>query len=90
MAFAFGLLHGFGFAGALREVGLPSTAIPVALFFFNVGVELGQLFFILTVVALRGVLRAPLARLNQWSWRVPAYAIGAIATFWVFDRVPLF
>ena len=90
MAFAFGLLHGFGFAGALREVGLPSTAIPVALFFFNVGVELGQLFFILAVVALRGVLRAPLARLPRWSWRVPAYAIGAIATFWVFDRVRLF
>ena len=55
VAFAFGLLHGFGFAGALREVGLPQTAIPVALLFFNVGVEIGQLLFI---AAILGVMRS--------------------------------
>jgi hydrogenase/urease accessory protein HupE len=90
VAFAFGLLHGFGFAGALREVGLPSHAIPVALLFFNLGVEVGQLIFILAVVLLRRVLRRPLARLPGWSWRVPAYSIGTIATFWVIDRVGQF
>ena len=51
VSFTFGLLHGFGFAGALSEVGLPQTAIPVALLFFNVGVEIGQLLFIAAVVA---------------------------------------
>jgi hypothetical protein len=49
VAFTFGLLHGFGFAGALSEVGLPQNAIPVALLFFNVGVEVGQLLFIASV-----------------------------------------
>ena len=90
VAFVFGLLHGFGFAGALREVGLPSAAIPLALFFFNVGVEIGQLIFVLAVVALRGVLRTPRARLPTWSWRIPAYGIGTVATFWVIDRVGRF
>jgi hydrogenase/urease accessory protein HupE len=90
VAFAFGLLHGFGFAGALREVGLPSAAIPVALFFFNVGVELGQLAFVVAVLLLRRCLRAPLARLPSGAWRLPAYAIGTVATFWVFDRVSQF
>jgi hydrogenase/urease accessory protein HupE len=90
VAFTFGLLHGFGFAGALRDVGLPSQAIPVALLFFNLGVELGQLVFVLAVVLLQRVLRKSLVRLPRWAWRVPAYAIGAVACFWVLDRVGQF
>jgi len=90
VAFIFGLLHGFGFAGALREVGLPSQAIPVALLFFNLGVELGQLAFVLAVVVLQRLLRRPLHRLPGWAWRIPATGIGGIACFWVLDRVGQF
>jgi hydrogenase/urease accessory protein HupE len=90
VAFIFGLLHGFGFAGALRDVGLPSNAIPVALLFFNLGVELGQLVFVLAVVHLGRLLRKPLARLASWAWRLPAYAIGAVASFWLLDRLSQF
>ena len=90
VAFTFGLLHGLGFAGALREVGLPSRAIPLALLFFNVGVELGQLAFVLAVLALRRLLRRPLQRLPPGAWRVPAYGIGGVAAFWVLQRVTRF
>jgi len=90
VAFIFGLLHGFGFAGALRDVGLPSHAIPVALLFFNIGVELGQLVFVLAVVLLGRLLRKPLARLPPWAWRLPTYAIGIVACFWVLDRLSRF
>ena len=57
VAFTFGLLHGFGFAGALKQVGLPQTKIPIALLFFNVGVEVGQLLFIAAVFAIFWLLR---------------------------------
>ncbi len=87
VAFTFGLLHGFGFAGALTEIGLPAQAIPVALLFFNVGVELGQLLFIagvglIVVAAKRLEFRPPV-----WGWRVPAYGIGAVAAFWAIERI---
>jgi hydrogenase/urease accessory protein HupE len=89
-AFAFGLLHGLGFAGALAQVGLPARELPVALFTFNVGVELGQLAFI----ALLLLARAPLSRLaDRVSPRArlaPAYAIGAMAFFWCVERVASF
>ncbi|NIM00920.1 MAG: HupE/UreJ family protein [Acidobacteria bacterium] len=87
VAFSFGLLHGFGFAGALTEVGLPGKAIPLALLFFNIGVELGQLAFI-TVVILGIALakRLPVPR-PAWAWRIPAYGIGAMATYWTLERV---
>ena len=63
VAFTFGLLHGFGFAGALSEVGLPQNHIPAALFFFNVGVELGQIAFIAVVLAVIALVkRIPLRR----------------------------
>jgi HupE / UreJ protein len=87
VAFAFGLLHGFGFAGALAEVGLPQTAIPVALLMFNVGVELGQLLFISVVLVLRaGVFRLAV-RWPAWSPYPLPYAIGTVAMFWVIERV---
>ncbi|MFN0129305.1 MAG: HupE/UreJ family protein [Verrucomicrobiales bacterium] len=87
VAFIFGLLHGLGFAGALSEVGLPPQAIPLALLFFNVGVELGQLAFVLVVLGLIALLnRIPLKH-PAWSWRLAPYAIGSIAAFWVIERV---
>jgi hydrogenase/urease accessory protein HupE len=94
VAFTFGLLHGFGFAGALSEVGLPHAAIPIALLCFNVGVELGQLLFIGSVLGALAVAgwiarRAGIA-LPGWRWRVPPYAIGAVAAFWLVQRVLLF
>jgi hydrogenase/urease accessory protein HupE len=90
VAFAFGLLHGFGFAGALREAGLPREAIPLALFFFNVGVELGQLAFIALVLGLWQLVRRRLSALPAWTRVLPAYAIGSVAMAWVMDRIVRF
>jgi hydrogenase/urease accessory protein HupE len=87
MAFAFGLLHGLGFAGALAQVGLPAAEIPLALFAFNVGIELGQLLFVGVVLAARATLGALPVRWPPASARIPAYAIGSLAAFWVIDRV---
>jgi hydrogenase/urease accessory protein HupE len=99
VSFTFGLLHGFGFAGALHEVGLPQTAIPLALAFFNVGVEIGQLLFIaaarlVLVPAARGLERlrvhgAAVAPLPAWE-RAAAYAIGSVAAFWAIQRTAAF
>jgi hydrogenase/urease accessory protein HupE len=88
VAFVFGLLHGFGFAGALAETGLPEHAIPVALFFFNVGVEAGQLLFVLAVLASMTLLQR--VRFPRWVQLVPPYAIGSVAMFWVIQRVGAF
>jgi hydrogenase/urease accessory protein HupE len=94
VAFTFGLLHGLGFAGALSEVGLPQTAIPVALLFFNVGVEIGQLLFIASVVFLIAAGREVTVRSGMsrpaWAWRIPPYAIGSVAMFWVIQRIGAF
>ncbi len=90
VAFTFGLLHGFGFAGALAEVGLPGHAIPVALLFFNVGVELGQLLFVACVRATLWFGRRVVASIPQWLRDVPAYAIGSLAAFWLIERVAAF
>jgi hydrogenase/urease accessory protein HupE len=90
VAFAFGLLHGFGFAGALAEAGLPEGHIPLALLFFNLGVELGQLLFIAAVLSAIGLIRRVRSRLPRWTGLVPPYAIGSVATFWVIQRVAAF
>ena len=87
IAFTFGLLHGFGFASALSETGLPQSSIPLALAFFNIGVEVGQILFVFVVLASiwlfnKTKLEIP-KRFNKW----PAYLIGSMATFWVIDRV---
>ncbi len=87
VAFIFGLLHGFGFAGALSEVGLPPQAIPLALLFFNVGVELGQLLFIGAVAIVVVAIRRLAVPSPTWAWRVPAYGIGAVAAMWTLERV---
>jgi HupE / UreJ protein len=86
VSFSFGLLHGFGFAGALSDVGLPERAIPLALLFFNVGVEVGQLLFIAAVLLIgRLVVRAAVPVPAAWP-RVAAYGIGSLAAFWVIER----
>lgn len=90
VAFAFGLLHGFGFAGALSEVGLPQGQIPVALLFFNLGVEAGQLLFIAAVLSAMAVVRRIRMPLPRWAELVPAYSIGTIAMFWVIQWVAQF
>jgi hydrogenase/urease accessory protein HupE len=87
VAFAFGLLHGFGFAGALARIGLPENDIPIALLFFNVGVEAGQLLFVAAVLTVIASWRRFEAPWPQWGWRVPVYAIGSLAAYWTIDRV---
>lgn len=97
VAFAFGLLHGLGFAGALLEIGLPAGDVPLALFSFNIGVEIGQLMFIAVVVVI-GLLMARLfpglaqnaMRPQGAALRVAGYGIGAIAVFWLLQRLILF
>ncbi len=94
VAFTFGLLHGFGFAGALAQVGLPQSSIPIALLFFNVGVEIGQLLFVgavLTVIAV-GWRAGSRLRFSPpvWLWRIAPYAIGTLASFWLVERVAAF
>ncbi|MCJ7452406.1 MAG: HupE/UreJ family protein [Steroidobacteraceae bacterium] len=100
VAFVFGLLHGFGFAGALREVGLPQVDVPLALLFFNVGVEAGQLVFIAAVMGLLSLvtrlMRTP-ETAEHGPWRTEAlvrtpvaYLIGGTAAFWVVQRVAAF
>jgi hydrogenase/urease accessory protein HupE len=99
VAFSFGLLHGFGFAGALAEVGLPQHAIPVALLFFNLGVEIGQLAFVAAVLTASGLFRAALALLLEHALIqrtvnrldvIAAYAIGAVAALWLIERTSAF
>ncbi len=87
IAFIFGLLHGFGFAGALAEVGLPEQSIPYALLFFNVGVELGQLIFVFSVLAIGWIIKKIVTQgiLNKGETLI-AYTIGGLAAFWLIER----
>jgi hydrogenase/urease accessory protein HupE len=98
VASSFGLLHGFGFAAVLGEAGLPQTEIPAALLFFNLGVELGQILFVLAVVAIYQLARLAgraagfqLSVDALRSLQVPsAYAVGILASFWMIQRVATF
>lgn len=90
VAFAFGLLHGLGFAAALGQIGLPQNAIPTALVVFNLGVEAGQLLFVGAVLAVWRVLMMLPVKQPAWGLRASAYLIGSLASFWVFERVGSF
>ena len=92
VAFCFGLLHGFGFAGALTEIGLPQRDLSLALFTFNVGVEIGQLMFVAMVLSLREILlrsRLP-KRALLYAQPIASYGLGTLAAFWFFERVSTF
>ena len=90
VAFVFGLLHGFGFAGALSEVGLPANDIPLALLYFNIGVEIGQLAFIGAALLLIALIRRIRLPLPYWADLLPPYAIGSLAMFWAIERLSRF
>ncbi len=91
VAFLFGLLHGFGFAGALSEIGLPQQAIPLALVFFNIGVEAGQLIFVASVIFLNLLIyRIYKLSILDRTRRLAAYFIGGLASFWLIERVVSF
>jgi hypothetical protein len=86
VAFAFGLLHGFGFAGALTGAGLPRAALPLALLTFNVGVEIGQVGFILLVLLLARSFDTLEVRWPRWAQALPGYAVGSLGALWTIQR----
>lgn len=87
VAFAFGLLHGFGFAGALAEIGLPRGDVPLALLTFNLGVEAGQLLIVAVTLTLLAALHRWRAAAARWAGTLLAYAIGSVATYWLITRL---
>lgn len=86
VAFLFGLLHGFGFASGLTTAGMPSVELPVALFFFNVGVELGQLVFVLTSLSLLKSFKVLEVRWPRWALALPGYTVGGLGAYWTIQR----
>ena len=89
VAFAFGLLHGLGFAGALSQIGLPRHDIPLALVLFNLGVEAGQLLFIAALLLARAAILRLMPRMPPILVRLPTYGIGAAAAFWLIQRMAM-
>jgi hypothetical protein len=89
VAFAFGLLHGFGFASGLTTIGLSRGEIPLALLLFNVGVEIGQLFFVMMIVMLERSFRTLEIRWPRWTEALPAYTVGGLGAFWTIQRVAI-
>ena len=87
VSLCFGLLHGFGFAGALSEIGLPEQAIPMALALFNVGVEAGQLAFVIVVLGIMRITRHMKLPRLVWIRQLAVYSIGSLASFWLIERV---
>jgi hydrogenase/urease accessory protein HupE len=87
IAFGFGLIHGLGFAGALADIGLPQKEIPIALLFFNVGVEVGQLLFVLFFLLVSLVIKQLRFAWPCWSRMIPAYIIGIVSCYWLIERV---
>jgi hydrogenase/urease accessory protein HupE len=89
VAFAFGLLHGFGFASALTGAGLPRHELPLALVSFNVGVEMGQIGFVALVVALEQSFHVLEVRWPGWVQALPGYTVGSLGAYWTIQRVAL-
>ena len=87
VALSFGLLHGFGFAGALADVGLPEDQIPLALLNFNIGVELGQLVFVAVIVIVASLARRVSPKINETALKPVVYATGIMAAFWFVERI---
>ena len=89
VAFAFGLLHGFGFASGLTAMGLPKAEIPLALLLFNVGVEIGQLFFVFLILGLERSFRTLEIRWPRFAEALPGYAVGSLGAYWTIQRTLL-
>ena len=89
VAFAFGLLHGFGFASGLTTMGLPGAEIPLALLMFNLGVEAGQLLFVVVIVLLERAFRVLEVRWPRAVEMLPAYAVGSLGAYWTIQRVAI-
>jgi hydrogenase/urease accessory protein HupE len=90
VAFSFGLLHGLGFAGGLSAAGLPAHHIPLALGFFSAGVEIGHFSFVALALLLIAAVAKWTFKLPAWSWRIPPYAIGSVASYWLIARIAAF
>jgi hypothetical protein len=87
----FGLLHGFGFAAVLNEIGLPQTELATGLLFFNIGVEIGQLMFVFAVILAIKMLMYIKLDMKQVLLQKPAiYSVGALASFWLVERSVVF
>jgi hydrogenase/urease accessory protein HupE len=86
LAGGFGLLHGMGFAGALAETGLPQDNVPLALLFFNIGIEIGQIVFIFLAWGIWLLIRRPLAPWQDRLLPVPVYILGALSAMWCIER----
>jgi hydrogenase/urease accessory protein HupE len=86
VAFAFGLLHGFGFASGLTSMGLPTAEIPLALLLFNLGVEIGQVGFVALVLLLLRSLTMLQIRWPRWVEYAPGYAVGIAGAYWTIQR----
>ncbi len=86
VAFAFGLLHGFGFASGLTAMGLPKAEIPLALLLFNVGVELGQLGFVVLILLLERSFRTLEVHWPRIAERLPGYTVGTLGAYWFIQR----
>ncbi|HVO52723.1 MAG TPA: HupE/UreJ family protein [Thermoanaerobaculia bacterium] len=86
VAFAFGLLHGFGFASGLTAMGLPKAEIPLALLLFNVGVEIGQMFFVAVILVLERSFRTLEIRWPRWAEALPGYTVGSLGAYWTIQR----
>jgi len=89
VAFCFGLLHGFGFASALTNAGLPRADLPLALLNFNIGVEIGQLSFVCLILLLERSFRILEVRWPRWVEFLPGYTVGTLGAFWTIQRVAL-
>ncbi|WP_245317518.1 HupE/UreJ family protein [Rhizobium sp. N122] len=87
VSFAFGLLHGFGFASGLTALGLPQGDIPFALLMFNLGVEAGQLAFVGLILLLTAALKSIEIRLPRGLQLMPAYVVGILGAYWTIDRI---
>jgi hydrogenase/urease accessory protein HupE len=86
VAFLFGLLHGFGFASGLSTTGMPAGELPLALLFFNVGVELGQLVFVFTALGLVRSFKVLEVRWPRWVAALPGYTVGGLGAYWTIQR----
>ena len=86
VAFAFGLIHGFGFASAMTSAGLPRHELPLALLSFNIGVEIGQLLFVAIILLLERSFRILEIHWPRWVQQLPAYTVGGLGAYWTIQR----